>query len=289
MAEQFTGVTTKIKLKNGRALEITRPLIMGILNVTPDSFSDGGRYPGPDEAIEAARRMIDDGADIIDVGGESTRPGSEPVSPETELDRVIPVIRGIRSFTERPISIDTTKAGVAREALAAGADIVNDISAFRFDKEMIEVVAEASVPIVLMHMQGKPKTMQHDPFYTDCINEIMQFFSERIHYCLNYGITQDRLILDPGIGFGKRLGDNLMILSKVGEFRRFDCPVMVGASRKSFIGMAGGTTSAPETRIGGSIAAALIAIINGASIIRVHDIPETIEAIKIYQAIRDIG
>ena len=277
----------KIELPNHRFLNFDRPLVMGILNVTPDSFSDGGKYPGPNDAVNRARQMVNDGADIIDIGGESSRPGSDPVGLDEELKRVIPIIKKIREHSNIPISIDTTKAEVANQAISTGADIVNDISALRFDREMVDVIAENRTPVVLMHMLGKPKTMQIEPTYFDCVNEIMQFFSERIHFCLNNGIPREKIILDTGIGFGKRLIDNLTIINKIEQFKTFGCPVLLGASRKSFIGMITGDKKYPEKRIGGSLAAAIIAIQNGVDILRVHDIAETIEAIKLIKELKE--
>ncbi len=284
MLNQNIQELEKIPLADGRFLYLDHPLIMGILNVTPDSFSNGGKYDEIDSAIARAGEIIDEGADIIDVGGESARPGSAPVALQDELERVIPIIKKIRDISDIPISIDTTKAKVARQAIDAGAGIINDISALKFDPDMIDVVSESHSPVILMHMLGEPKTMQHDPFYKNCINEIMQFFSERMHYCLNRGISKHQIILDPGIGFGKRLTDNLALINRIGEFKTFGCPVMIGASRKSFISMISGVDKHPESRIGGSIVAALRSIANGADIIRVHDVAETIEAIKISEA-----
>jgi dihydropteroate synthase len=284
MLNQNIKELEKIPLADGRFLKLDHPLIMGILNVTPDSFSDGGKYDKVESAVARGEEIIDEGADIIDIGGESTRPGSVPVTLDDELKRVIPTIRKIRQISSIPISIDTTKAQVARQAVDAGASIINDISALKFDPDMIDVVSESHSPVILMHMLGEPETMQHDPFYKDCINEIMQFFSERMHYCLNHGISKHQIILDPGIGFGKRLTDNLAIISKISEFRTFGCPVMIGTSRKSFIGMITGDEKHPGKRIGGSIVAALKSIANGADIIRVHDVAETIEAIRISEA-----
>ncbi len=290
MVNMFTenrNRTNKIELANGRLLKLDRPLVMGILNVTPDSFSDGGKYAGIKEALSFAQQMVKDGVDIIDIGGESSRPGSNPVSLDEELKRVIPIITKIREHSTIPISIDTTKADVARQAISAGADIVNDISALRFDSEMVDVIAENRTPVILMHMLGDPKTMQADPIYFDCVNEIMQFFSERIHFCLNNGIQREKIILDPGIGFGKKLSDNLALINKIGQFKTFGCPVLLGASRKSFIGMITGDKKSPEKRIGGSLAAAITGIQNGVDILRVHDIAETIEAIKLLKALKE--
>ena len=274
-----------IILPGDRRLDFNIPLVMGILNITPDSFSDGARFLDAGRAVTHAKKLINEGADIVDIGGESSRPGSDPVPAEEELKRVIPVIKEIRQFSAVPISIDTTRAVVARQALEAGADLINDISAFRFDETMVEVAAEFGVPAILMHMLGTPKTMQVEPRYQDCISEIMQFFSERLHFCLNYGLPRDRVIIDPGIGFGKRLQDNLMIIRHLDQFKSFGCPVMVGASRKSFIAMATGLDRHPVQRLGGSLAAALAAVRNGADIVRVHDTAETVEAIKLYRAL----
>jgi len=267
----------KIEFSNRRSVVFDRPRVMGIL----------GLFAGPDDALAFARQMIGNGADIIDVGGESSRPGSDPVSLDEELKRVIPIIKKIREHSNIPLSIDTTKAEVANQAISAGADIVNDISALRFDPEMVNVVAENRTPVVLMHMLGKPKTMQVSPTYFDCVNEIMQFFSERIHFCLNNGIPREKIILDPGIGFGKRLGDNLILINKIGQFKTFGCPLLLGASRKSFIGIVAGDKKDPEKRIGGSLAAAIIGIQNGVDILRVHDIADTIEAVKLIKALQE--
>lgn len=287
MLTEQTNRIDKIELPNQRVLKLDRPLVMGILNVTPDSFSDGGKYASQKDALNHARQMVGDGVDIIDVGGESSRPGSDPVSTDEELHRVIPIIKKIREHSTIPISIDSTKADVAALAISAGADIVNDISALRFDSEMVDVIAEKKTPVVLMHMLGQPKTMQVDPVYFDCVNEIMQFFSERIHFCLNNGIPREKIILDPGIGFGKQLSDNLALINKIGQFKTFGCPVLLGASRKSFIGMVTGDKKSPKKRIGGSLAAAITGIQNGVDILRVHDIAETIEAIKLIKALKE--
>ena len=276
-----------IPFGDGRELPFTRPLVMGVLNVTPDSFSDGGKYAKPRSAARRASEMEKQGADIIDIGGESTRPGAEPVSAETELERVIPVIESIRKKSDIPISIDTYKAKVAEIAISAGADIVNDISALRFDAAMAEVVAASKVPVVLMHMQGTPDRMQQEPHYDNCVSEILKFFWVRIEFCKNAGIDKSKLILDPGIGFGKRLSDNTEILANLETFKSFSLPIMIGVSRKSFIGMINPTGSESTKRIGGSIAGALLAIQNGANIVRVHDVAETVEAIKVIGAIRE--
>ncbi|HOP08273.1 MAG TPA: dihydropteroate synthase [candidate division Zixibacteria bacterium] len=275
-----------IRLSRGRQITLTRPHVMGILNVTPDSFSDGGLYATVDKAVEHALRMEEQGADIIDIGGESTRPGAEPVEEEVELQRVIPVIERLRDLSDIPISIDTYKSSVASAALKAGADIVNDISAMRFDTNMVSLMAKSGAPVVLMHMQGTPKEMQINPHYDDCVTEICDFFERRINLAEQHGIAREQIIIDPGIGFGKRLEDNLHILARFGDFCRLKVPVMIAASRKSFIGMLHDSERLASDRLGGSIAAAVIAVMDGASLVRAHDVPETVEALKVVQGVR---
>ena len=279
-------IKAAVPLSGGRELSLTRPLVMGILNVTPDSFSDGGEFLDFEKAVAHAVEMERQGADIIDIGGESSRPGSEPVPEEIELDRVLPVIDAIRAVSQIPISIDTYKATVALAAIETGADIVNDISALRFDDKMAEVVASNKVPVVLMHMKGTPHEMQTNPAYQNCINEIQEFFLERIEFCCDNGIDKSKLILDPGIGFGKRLSDNLEILTNLNVFKNFSLPLMVGLSRKSFINNLYPRSASAETRIGGSVAGAILAIQHGANIVRVHDVAETVEALKVMEALR---
>ncbi|MBD3258374.1 dihydropteroate synthase [candidate division GN15 bacterium] len=278
-----------IPLAGGRELPLSRPLVMGVLNVTPDSFSDGGLFDAPDMAVEHALRMIEQGADIIDIGGESSRPGSDPVEPAEELARVIPIVERLRQASDVCISIDTYRADTARKALDAGVDMVNDISALRFDNDMPGLLAEYKVPVVLMHMQGTPRDMQRDPQYDDCVEEVAEFFDERIRFCNEQGIPKPKIILDPGIGFGKRLSNNLELLANLDRYREFKLPLLVGASRKAFIGMLNPVSTDPAERIGGSLAAALAAIDAGADIVRVHDVPQTVEALKVFQAIRRIG
>ncbi len=278
-----------IPFADGKQLPLSRPLIMGILNVTPDSFSDGGKYVIRDRAIEYGLAMVNEGADIIDVGGESTRPGAEPIESEEEIVRVIPVVEAIRSTSPVRISVDTYHAATARAAIEAGADIVNDISALRYDPEMVAVVAEKKVPVVLMHMRGTPRDMQKDPSYVDCVVEVMAFLQQRVDYCLEHGISKTKVIVDPGIGFGKRLSDNLQLLSCLPQFKEFNVPLLIGASRKSFIGMLHQRSdSDPARRLGGSIAAAVAAVTAGADILRVHDVGPTVEALKVIQAIRNV-
>jgi len=278
-----------IPLAGGRGLPLSHPLVMGILNVTPDSFSDGGMFDSPEKAVERALKMVTEGADLIDIGGESTRPGAEPIEPETELKRILPVIKGVRQQSGVCISVDTYHAATAEAALDAGADIVNDISALRFDLSMVRVVAERKVPVVLMHMQGAPRNMQKNPSYADCVEEVASFFEERIDFCVRSGVDKSKIILDPGIGFGKRLSDNLSLLAHLSRFREFRRPLLVGVSRKSFIGMLHKSENAPDERLGGSIAAAVTAARNGADILRVHDIAPTVEALKIALGIETAG
>lgn len=263
-----------------------RTLVMGILNVTPDSFSDGGRFFSLESAVAHARQLIREGADIIDVGGESTRPGAEPVTAEEELRRVLPVIRAIRKEFSVPISIDTYKAIVAEAALAAGANIVNDISALRFDPQMVEVVAHARVPVVLMHMLGTPQTMQQNPVYTDVVREIKEFLGERIAFARAHGIRE--IIIDPGIGFGKTVAHNVEILRRLSELKDLGCPILIGTSRKSFIGKLGGTEENPlpiSERLEGTIASNVIAVLHGAQIVRVHDVAAMKRALAIVDAV----
>ena len=247
-------------------------VVMGILNVTPDSFSDGNKFIDSERACSHALEMIKQGADIIDIGGESTRPGSDPVSEETELNRVIPVIEMIRNHSEIPISIDTNKSVVAEKAINAGADIVNDISALTFDLRMTSVVARSNAPVILMHIKGTPKNMQENPGYTDIVSEIIQYFQDRIEYSITQGISKENIILDPGIGFGKSVEDNFTILKNIYEFRKLGYPILVGPSRKSFIGAT--LNRNVDDRLLGTAAAVSASIMNGADIIRVHDVDE---------------
>jgi len=276
-----------IALSRGRQLALSHPLVMGVLNVTPDSFSDGGHFLGLSDAVQQALQMEREGADIIDIGGESTRPGAEPVSVEEEIRRVIPVIEKLRQQTDILISIDTYKSPTAQAALEAGADMVNDVSALRFDSDMAHVVALKEVPVVLMHILGTPRNMQENPHYEDCVEEIAQFFAVRIDFCIKSGINRSRIVIDPGIGFGKRLSDNVEILAGLRRFKKFSLPLLVGASRKSFIGRLHPSGSPAGQRLGGSIAAAVAAALNGADIVRVHDVAPTVEALKVIQAIKE--
>lgn len=250
--------------------------LMGVLNVTPDSFSDGGLFFDKDRAIKRALEIVEEGADIIDIGGESTRPGSEPISIEQELSRIIPVIEELTSRINIPISIDTTKPEVAKEAIEAGASMINNIMGTPLDKKMAAVSAELDVPIVLMHIKGNPRTMQIDPVYKDLIGELISALRESIVVAEGCGVDSKKIIIDPGIGFGKTAQHNLEILRRLREFKILGKPILVGPSRKSFIGKVLGIDD-PSRRLMGTAAAAAIAIANGADIIRVHDIKEMVQ------------
>ncbi|HDM08739.1 MAG TPA: dihydropteroate synthase [Candidatus Omnitrophica bacterium] len=256
-----------------------RTFIMGILNITPDSFSDGGKYLDISKAVDRAMEMVDQGVDIIDIGGESTRPGAKSVSVDEELQRVIPVITAIRKKINIPLSIDTQKAEVAKQAIKAGADIINDVSALRFDPMMAEVVRKFNVPVILMHMKGRPRTMQRAPKYGDVVSEIYNFLANRIEWAKQRGIDEDKIIIDPGIGFGKTLEHNLEILRRLREFRSLGRPILIGTSRKSFIGMI--LNLPPQERLNGTLASCALAIANGADILRVHDVKEVKELAKV--------
>ncbi len=261
---------------------------MGILNVTPDSFYDRGRFFSRQEAVDHGLAMVEEGADIIDVGGESTRPFSEPTSLNDELTRVIPVIEGIRKHSDTLLSIDTYKARVAREAIGAGANIVNDISGLSFDREMAGVVAASNVPVVIMHMKGTPTDMQTKPFYEDVIAEIKGFFVERIAFAKEHGIDEENIILDPGIGFGKRLQDNLAIIRRLAGFKELGKPLLIGTSMKAFIGRIMGTDEL-EQRVEGTLASVAVSLWNGADIVRVHDVVKTRKVVKFMRALMEIG
>lgn len=243
---------------------------MGIVNVTPDSFSDGGLYLDPGRAAERGLALIEEGADILDVGGESTRPGADPVPADEELRRVLPVVRALRGATPALLSVDTSKAEIARAVLDAGADIINDVDAARLDTELLRRVAAAGAGLVLMHMKGTPRTMQVNPQYRDVRSEVTAFLGERLTVAQAYGVAPEAVILDPGIGFGKRLEDNLMLLRGLDDLAALGRPVLVGVSRKSFIGKI--LNAQPQDRLEGTIAAAVLALAGGAHILRVHDV-----------------
>jgi len=264
-------------------LSLDRPILMGIVNVTPDSFSDGGQFHGVDKGIRHGRRLASEGAAILDIGGESTRPGAAPVTLDQEIARTIPVVRALAQEGHR-VSIDTRRAAVMQAALEAGACIINDISALEGDPESLRVAAESRASVVLMHMQGSPADMQDDPVYQDAPREIFDYLRGRIEACLSAGILRERLCVDPGIGFGKALRHNLDLLANLDLFQRLGVPVLLGVSRKSFIG-ALSRKEPPQERLAGSIAAALSGIAHGARILRVHDVAETAQAVAVWQAI----
>jgi len=261
-----------------------RTLVMGILNVTPDSFSDGGRFDAPERALAHAREMLAEGADIIDIGGESTRPGAEPVDADAEIARVVPVIEAITAELDVPVSIDTMKPEVMRAAVAAGATMINDVNALRAPGAL-EAATELQVPVCLMHMQGQPRTMQHDPHYDNVVEDLLQFFHQRIAQCVEAGLDQRLLIADPGFGFGKTLEHNLALLAGLDRFATLGVPILAGISRKSMLGKITGREAADD-RLPASIAAAMLAAERGANIIRVHDVAETVDALKVLQAVR---
>jgi dihydropteroate synthase len=264
-----------------------RPAVMAILNVTPDSFSDGGRALSVDDALEHARRLIAEGADLLDLGGESTRPGAEPVAVSEELRRVVPVVERLASETPVPISIDTSKAEVARAALERGASIVNDVTALEGDPKMLRVVEEFGAGVVLMHMRGTPRTMQIDPRYADVVGEVYEYLAGRIAWCEAHRIPRVRLAIDPGIGFGKTLEHNLELLRNLERFASLGCAVVIGTSRKGFLGKLTGRDVAG--REVASVVSSLAACVQGASVVRVHDVGPMVDAIKVWTAILGWG
>jgi dihydropteroate synthase len=255
---------------------------MGVVNVTPDSFSDGGLFLEPEAAVAHGLELAEAGAEILDVGGESTRPGAEIVSVEEELRRVVPVIRGLIG-SQSVVSVDTSKAAVAAAALDAGATIVNDVTALRGDAEMASLCAEREATVVLMHMRGEPRTMQDDPRYEDVVAEVMAFLAERLEFAVAAGIAEERIWLDPGIGFGKTAAHNMELLRRLGELRELGRPLVVGTSRKSFIGRVDGSDAAH--RLGGTIASSVLAAAEGAAVLRVHDVAEVRQALTVATAI----
>lgn len=262
-----------------------QPHVMGILNVTPDSFSDGGSFDRPDAALAQARAIVAAGADILDIGGESTRPGAVTVPDDDEIQRTAPLIRALRKAgIETPISIDTRKSAVARAALDAGADLINDVSALSFDADLAALAAQEGAPLCLMHAQGDPATMQQDPRYDDVLFDVYDHLEARIAHAVSCGIRRDRIIVDPGIGFGKTKDHNLRLLSHLSLFHGLGCPLLLGASRKRFIGTIGQAPEAAD-RLPGSLAVALHGIMQGVQIVRVHDTAQTIQAIRLWQAI----
>lgn len=268
---------------NGRPLVLDRPRVAGILNVTPDSFSDGGRHAGLDAAVAHALAMVEQGADMLDIGGESTRPGAADVSVDEELERVVPVIEALVARTDRPISIDTSKPEVMRAAVAAGAGMINDVYGLRREGAL-EAAAELGVPVCLMHMQGEPRGMQEAPSYDDVVGEVHRFLTDRLFACELAGMDRRKVLVDPGFGFGKSLEHNLELLRELRRFADLGSGVYAGLSRKSMIGAITGR-EVPADRVAGSVAAALIAVQNGARLVRVHDVAPTVDALAVWHAV----
>ncbi|HET8729399.1 MAG TPA: dihydropteroate synthase [Alphaproteobacteria bacterium] len=280
--DRLAALTAPRPALGGFALD--RPLVMGIVNVTPDSFSDGGDFADPAAAIRHGEKLLADGADILDIGGESTRPGAAPPSAAEEAVRVVPVVKALAA-AGAVVSIDTRHAAVMRAALDAGAAIINDVSALAGDPESMGVAAASGAPVVLMHMLGEPQTMQADPRYVDAPTEIYDYLADRLAACVAAGIARDRIVVDPGIGFGKTVEHNLQILRSTALFHGLGCPVLIGVSRKRFIG-ALSRGEPPKERVAGSIAAGLAALDQGAQILRVHDVAETVQAVAMWRALR---
>jgi dihydropteroate synthase len=266
----------------GMQLDLSRPCVMGILNVTPDSFSDGGDFFGPDDALRRGERMAEEGADILDIGGESTRPGSATVSVEEEIDRIVPVIEALRSRIDLPISVDTSKPEVMRAAVTAGAGMINDVRAL-CGAGALQAAVDSGVPVCLMHMQGLPRTMQEAPRYLDVVREVREFLRHRMDACTAAGIAAERLLLDPGFGFGKTLEHNIELLAGLGDLCSLGRPLLVGMSRKSMIGALTGRPVAE--RLAGSLAAAVLAVERGARLVRVHDVASTVDALRVSWAL----
>jgi len=266
----------------GRRVDLRRPAVMGILNVTPDSFADGGIFLACADAVAHALQMVEEGADIIDIGGESTRPGAQPVSAQQEIDRVVPVIEALHRQTPVPISIDTSKPEVMRSAVAAGAGFINDVRALQ-EEGALQAAASLQVPVCLMHMQGQPRTMQEHPRYENVVEDVAEYLQARLQAALSAGIGASKLVIDPGFGFGKTLEHNLELLRGLKALRRLGTPILAGLSRKSMIGKALGLPV--ERRLHASVALALMAVHNGADIIRVHDVGPTVEALRMWAAV----
>ncbi len=264
-------------------LELDRPLVMGIVNVTPDSFFDGGQYYDPQRAVAHALRLVAEGADLLDIGAESTRPGALPVDEHEERRRLLPVVSAVARAVSVPISVDTSKAEVARAALDAGAVMVNDVTALRGDKAMVDVVAETRASLVVMHMQGIPETMQQAPHYDDVVGDIAQFLEERARFAMDHGVERDRIVLDPGIGFGKTLTHNLALLANLHVFTELGFPLLVGPSRKGFIGQL--THQSVDARAWGTAAVVALAVQQGARILRVHDVGPMRDVVSVADAV----
>lgn len=270
-------------MNNGQWWKAERAQVMGVVNVTPDSFSDGGRFIDPAHAIAHARALIADGADILDIGGESTRPRAQPVGVDEECARIIPVIAALKD-SGVPVSVDTRHAETMRAAIAAGAAMINDVTALDGDKDSMKVVAESGLPVCLMHMQGQPQSMQDNPRYNNVVKDVIQFFDERIALCEENGIARESIIVDPGIGFGKNLEHNLTLLRNVSQFAKWDVPILIGVSRKRFIGEIAGVANAAD-RDPGTIAASLQAVAQGARIVRVHNVAAMKQALRVYESL----
>ncbi len=287
MERQWRALTaSRGALKLGeRTVQLDQPQVMGIINVTPDSFSDGGQFSDSAAAADAGSEMAASGAAIVDVGGESTRPGAKPVWEGDEIERIVPVVRQLAG-AGTAVSVDTRKADVMTAAINAGARMINDVSALGYDDRSAEVIATADVPIVLMHHQGAPETMQDDPRYDDVLVEVYLWLEQRIEAAQEAGIKRERILIDPGFGFGKKLGHNLALMNGLALFHSLGCPISLGASRKRTIGALSGEASV-ERRLGGSLAFALKAVEQGVQILRVHDVPETVQAIRIWRGMRD--
>jgi len=277
-----------IPLPGGRIIDLSKgPVVMGVINATPDSFSDGGEHLEPSRAIERAFEMVEEGAGIIDIGGESSRPGSSGPGADEELSRVAPILEGLAGRIDVPISIDTRRASVARAAVDLGACIINDISGLTHDPEMTAAAVGSGAAVIVMHMQGTPETMQDDPRYDDAVSEIIEWLAERTGELISAGLRKDKIIIDPGIGFGKRLIDNLAIFREMGDFRALGFPILVGYSRKAFIGALTGRGT--DGRLPGGLAALGMCLGGGARIVRVHDVRETVDFIKVWKAIAEKG
>ena len=267
----------------GQCIGLERPLLMGIVNVTPDSFFDGGKFYDPKRAVEHALRLVDEGADLLDIGAESTRPGSCPVDAQEERRRLIPVVTAVAKAVSVPISVDTSKAEIARAAIDAGAVMVNDVTALRGEAAMADVVAETEAGLVLMHMQGTPETMQRAPHYSDVVAEVMQFLHDRARFAIDHGVSKDRIVLDPGIGFGKALEHNLDLLANLHVFAELGFPLLLGPSRKGFIGQL--TQQSVEERAWGTAGVVALAVEQGANILRVHDVGSMKDVVNVASAI----
>lgn len=282
-APDFTPQVSRLRCGKYQ-LALTRPLIMGVVNVTPDSFSDGGKFIQLNQALAHARRLIDEGADLLDIGGESTRPGAVPVVLEEERRRVLPLLDHFAGGTV-PISIDTHKPDLMREAIVAGASMINDVSGFR-DAGAFDAVAGSDVAICIMHMRGEPRTMQHNPLYDDVVQDVKDYLAHRLQDAQAAGISRERIVVDPGFGFGKALEHNLQLLRELGAFRDMGCALLAGLSRKSMLGKITGRE--PADRVYASVAAALIAVQNGAHMVRVHDVAATRDALAVWKALQQI-